>query len=98
MNRPVRTKLDHQTKAINDKDARDAIINRKDDKYKERIKRNATNRNTQEHNFRIGDHVLLKQGKKNKLSTAYEQTFYIVTCIDGSSIAARKISDQREVY
>ena len=46
----------------------------------------------------VGDHVLLKQKKRNKWSTAYEPAFYIVTRTYGSSIAARRITDGREVY
>jgi hypothetical protein len=59
---------------------------------------NTRNRNTKERNLTIGDHVLLKQSKKNKWSTAYEPWFYIVTRVDGSSIAARRIQDGRKVY
>ena len=36
--------------------------------------------------------------KKNKYSTAFEPAFYIVYRIDGSSIAARRVTDGREVY
>ena len=65
---------------------------------KKRSKLNAENRNTKEHTFVVGDHVLLKQKKRNKWSTVYEPAFYIVTRTDGSSIAARRITDGREVY
>ena len=54
-------------------------------------------RHTKEHNFITGDHVLLKQ-KTNKCSTVYEPAFYMITCVDGSSIAARRIQDGRQVY
>ena len=60
--------------------------------------RKPANRNFKEHNFAIGDHVLLKQSKRNKWSTAYEPAFYVVTRVDGSSIASRRIKDGREVY
>ena len=41
---------------------------------------------------------MLKQKKKNKWSTAYEPAFYTVIPTDGSSIAARRTTDGREVY
>ncbi|XP_078350665.1 uncharacterized protein LOC144635430 [Oculina patagonica] len=97
MNRQVRTKLDHQMRESSE-NARDTAINERDEKYKEKHKQNAENRNIKEHNFIVGDHVLLKQKKRNKWSTAYEPAFYIVTRTDGSSIAARRIMDGREVY
>ena len=40
---------------------------------------------------------MLKQKKRNKWSTAYEPAFYTVIRTDGSSIAARRITDGREV-
>lgn len=49
-------------------------------------------------NFIVADHVLLKQKKRNKWSTASEPTFYTVTRTEGSSIAASRITDGREVY
>ena len=88
MNRQVRTKLDHEMRESSE-NARDTAINKRDEKYKEKCKQNAENRNTKEHNFIVGDHVLLKQKKRNKWSTAYEPAFYIVTRTDGSSFAAR---------
>ena len=79
MNRPVRIKLDYQTGESNKERARDTAINRRDAEYKEKIKQNARNRNTKEHNLITGDHVLLKRRKTNKWSTAFEPAFYIVT-------------------
>ena len=92
MNRQVRTKLDHQTRESSE-NARDTAINERDERYKEKLKQNAENRNTKAHNFIVGDHVLLKQKKRNKWSTAYEPAFYTVIRTDGSSIAARRITD-----
>ena len=77
MNRQVRTKLDHQTRESSE-NARDAAINERDERYKEKLKQYAENRNTKAHNFIVGDHVLLKQKKRNKWSTAYEPAFYTV--------------------
>ena len=41
---------------------------------------------------------MLKQTKRNKWTTAYELAFYTVYRIDGSSIAARRVTDGREIY
>ncbi|XP_028407513.1 uncharacterized protein LOC114530122 [Dendronephthya gigantea] len=98
MNRLVWTKLDHQASSSDPKNSEDATINRKDGAYKEKMPRTAHKRNVKEHNFIVGDHVLLKQKKTNKWSTAYEPAIYIVTPVNGSSIAARQIKDGREVY
>ena len=62
------------------------------------MKLNAEIRNTKQHNFVVGDYVLLRQAKKNKWSTAYEPAFYIIYRIDSSSTAARRVTDGREVY
>ncbi|XP_020617325.1 uncharacterized protein LOC110055289 [Orbicella faveolata] len=97
MNRQVRAKLDHQMRESSE-NACDTTINERDERYKEKLKQNAENRNTEAHNFIVGDHVLLKQKKRNKWSTVYEPAFYTVTRTDGSSIAARRITDGREVY
>lgn len=64
---------------------------------KRKLKKNATNRNTQEHAFKIGDYVLLEQPKRDKLSTAYEPAFYIIYRINGSAIQARRVTDGREM-
>ena len=98
MNRKVRTKQDYQTTEDRVESTRDTFINRRDAEYKEKIKVNAQNKNTKEHNFVTGDHVLLKRRKRNKWSTAFEPAFYIVTRVDGSSLAARRITDGRNVY
>ena len=81
MKRQVRTKLDHQTRESS-KNARDTAINERDERYKEQLKQNDENRNNKEHNFIVGDHVLLKQKKRNKWCTAYEPAFYTVTRTD----------------
>ena len=91
----MRTKLDYQTKESSE-NARDTAINERDERYKEKLKQYAENRKTKAHNFIVGDHVLLKQ-KKNNWSTAYEPAIYTVIRTDRSSIAARRITDGREV-
>ena len=65
VNRQVRTKLDCQTTEDSVNSIRDTIINRRDAEYKDKIKVNAQNKNTKEHNFITGDHVLLKRRKTN---------------------------------
>ena len=62
-----------------------------------KIKQNAQNKNTRQHDFVNGDLVLLKQKKTNKWSTAFEPAFYAITQVNGSSIAARRITDGRDV-
>ena len=98
MNRQVRTKLDYQTTEDNVNNIHDTIINRRDAEYKDKIKVNAQNKNTKEHNFITGDHALLKRRETNKWSTAFKPAFYIVTRVDGSSIVARRITDGKNVY
>lgn len=53
--------------------------------------------NTKEHNFIVGDYVLLKQKKVNKWSMAYEPIFYTIIRISGSTITARRVTDRREI-
>ena len=54
--RQIRTKLDYQTRESSE-NVRDTSIYERDGRYKERIKQNAENRNTKEHNFIAGDHA-----------------------------------------
>ena len=58
MNRQVTTKLDHYPKKEEHRREREEEINERK-KYTE-------NKNTKEHNFVVGDYVLLKQTKRNK--------------------------------
>ena len=98
MKRPVRTKLDHCSKDKPGKDQQDQQMDENDKQYKDKIAAQAVNRHTKQHTFQVRDFVLLRQTKQNKWSTAYEPSFYQVHRIDGSSLAARRISDGREVY
>jgi len=97
MNRQVRTKLDLQTRESSE-NVLETAINERDERYKQKLKQNAENMNTKAHDFIVGDHVLLKQNKRNKWSTAYEPALYTVIRTNGSSIAARRITDGREVH
>ena len=98
MNRKVRTKLYYQPGISENQLPKNEIINQHDKEYKMKVKSNAENRNTRPYNVTLGDCVLLKQMKNNKYSTAFEPAFYNVYKIDGSSIAARRFTDGREVY
>eukprot|EP00794_Sanderia_malayensis_P021366 gene21366-23446_t len=98
MNRKVRTKLDYQPSTSEAPILNSEVINQRDMKYKMKLKSNAEGRNTRHHSINIGDYVLLKQTKKNKWSTTFEPAFYVVYRVDGSSIAARRTIDGREVY
>ena len=62
-NRQVRTKLNHQLRESSE-NACDTAINERDERYKEKLKQYADNRNSKAHNFIVGDHVLLKQKEK----------------------------------
>ena len=61
-NRPIRTKLDHTVPR--ERSERDELIDEKDQVYKEKMRRDGVN--IKEHNFYVGDYVLLRQKKVNK--------------------------------
>lgn len=61
--RHIKTKLDYQTRESSDK-APDTAIDERDERYKEKIKQNAENLNTKEHNYIVRDPVLLKLKEK----------------------------------
>jgi hypothetical protein len=61
------------------------------------MKQYTKNSNVKEHNYVLGDYVLVKQTKRNKWTTAYEPAFYrIIYRIEVSTISARRITDGRE--
>ncbi|CAG2202522.1 unnamed protein product [Mytilus edulis] len=82
MNRDVRTKLDH-------------VRNKNET---ENMNKEITERDKEYNSFKISDHVLFKQEKRNKWSTAYELEPYIIYKISGSSIGAQRKSDGRKVF
>ena len=94
MNRPVRTKLDY-TVPRKERSSRDKMMDEKDRQYKEKMTDDGGS--SKEHNFVVGDHVLLRRRKRNKWLTLYEPVFYTVIKISGSAITARRITDGREV-
>ncbi|XP_015756644.1 PREDICTED: uncharacterized protein LOC107336095 [Acropora digitifera] len=71
------------------------MMDEKDRQYKEKMTDDGGS--SKEHNFVVGDHVLLRQRKRNKWSTPYEPVFYTVIKISGSAITARRITGGREV-
>ena len=96
MNRTVRSKLDYENRISNTSN-KEKLINERDRQYKEKMKQNVENKNTKEHTFDVGDHVLLEQPKKNKWSTEYEPDIYIIYKIKGSTVYARRKRDGREI-
>ena len=58
MNRPVRTKLDY-TVPVKERSSRDKMMDEKDRQYKEKMADEGGS--NKEHNFVVGDHVLLRQ-------------------------------------
>ena len=97
MNRLVRIKLDYIGRLTEQLSKRETQVSERDRQYKERVKQNAENKNTKEHNFKVDDHVLLRQQKENKWSTFYEPDIYRVYEIEGSTIIARRTRDGKEV-
>ena len=102
MNRDIRTKIDHENiiaKQVQESQETTSTnkIDEHDQEYKKKMKEYA-DKNTVKRHFVIGDHVLVKQPKKHKLSTAYEPRFYVITEINGSSIKARRISDNKMIH
>ena len=71
------------------------MMDEKDRQYKEKMADEGGS--SKEHNFVVGDHVLLRQRKRDKWSTPYEPVFYTVIEIRGSAITPRRITDGREV-
>lgn len=94
MYRPIRTKLGH-TIPERGRSKQDKQVDEKDRQNKEKMKR--PDANVKEHNFILGDYVLLRQRKWDKWSTPYEPVFYNVTKISGSTITAGRITDGQEI-
>ena len=53
--------------------------------------------NTKKHTLTIGDAVVLKRENKRKAQTPYEPYIYIIACIKGSQIEAKRIKDERTI-
>ena len=79
------------------RDEKDDIIDRRDAKYKQKMKQKREGRKTRESNLLLGDYVLVKQPRKNKWSTPYEPVFYVVCRISGSQVTARRVTDGQTV-
>ena len=93
--RPIRTRLDHEARGETDQTDEDKHIDQRDKEYKKRMSQQR--RNVKKHQFTLKDYVLLKQKKSNKWTMPFEPAFYVVTNIQGSSIAIKRIKDGREL-
>ena len=95
-NHNIHTRLDYTTPTEPSKRSnQNKLMDQRDNQYKQKMKQER--RNTKEHNFILGDYVLLKQRKHNKWSTPFEPAFYVIIKINGSSVTVRRITDGWEV-
>ena len=93
MNRSVKVKLPQISIPTHDLD----VIGR-DTTEKQTMKVYAdSRRNTKPRHFRVGDPVLVKQKKSNKLSTPFDPKPYVITKVKGSIIIAKRISDGKNI-
>ena len=96
MNRKIRTKVPQIYKVANAKI--DTELRQTDEKSKRIMKTYADKqRNVKPHGFQIGDTVLVKQQKNNKLTTPYSDKPYIIIKIKGSMITAKRIEDEKTI-
>ena len=96
MNRKIRTKVPQIYKVANAKI--DTELQQTDEKSKRIMKTYADKqRNVKPHGFHIGDTVLVKQQKNNKLTTPYSDKPYIIIKIKGSMITAKRIEDDKTI-
>ena len=69
-----------------------------DRKAKQKMKTYADkSRKTAGHEIKVGDTVLVRQRKRNKFSTPFESTPYMVEKIKGTMITASRITDNRKL-
>ena len=68
-------------------------ITKRDRQYKTKWDKQSRHPKCEEHNFKVGDKVLLKKRKENKWFTAHEKEYYEIIEIYGSTIIARRKSD-----
>ena len=98
MKRNVRTKLDFKSFSGNrDINQMERNITKSDKDYKKNWSKYHRHPVCKEHEFKVGDKVLLKKRKINKWSSAHEKEHYVIVGIQGSSIKARRNSDGRTV-
>ena len=75
----------------------DIKVQTRDRKQKEKMKYYAdSRRNAKDRNLKIGDGVLVKQPKQNKLSTPYSPEFYQIIKQKGSMITVKN-DDEKEI-
>ena len=93
MNRQVRMKIDHFPTETSPKD--DAV-RRNDQQYKGKAKRKHDKRHrSKEYMLKTGDAVIVKQQKKKKGETPYEQCVYVITKIKGTIVTAKRVKDEK---
>ena len=98
MRRNVRTKLDYEETGVSkDYHRMEKEITKRDRQYKTKWDKQNRHPKCEEHNFKVGDKVLLKKRKENKWSTAHEKEYYEIIKIYGSTIIARRKSDGRSI-
>ena len=59
LNQPICTRLDHEKPSSTAQSTKDQLIDKHNNQYKERMRK--YQRNAKEHEFKLGDYVLLKQ-------------------------------------
>ena len=92
MNRKLRDKIP----AYNEQSPvfREAALHNRNRKFKSRVYYNQ-NRSAKVPDISVGDHILVKQIRENKLSTPFSNTPYRVTGVRGAAITAE--NDNHEV-
>ena len=93
MNRSVKVKLPQVSTPRYDLEVigRDTTVKQKMKVYAD------SRRKAKPHYFRVGDPVLVKQKKSNKLSTPFDPKPYVITKVKGSMIIAKRTSDCKNI-
>ena len=81
-NREIRTRIDYQYPNEQNK-AESIDVERRDAKYKEKMKEQRENNQYQINILILGDYVLVKYSKKNKWSTEFQPLSYVVITVEG---------------
>ena len=95
MNRDVRGKIPTIPKEQSKNSKHEDVI-KKDNQAKKKMKTDADlRRKTRPHKFNVGDVVLVKQNKRNKSTSYFEATPYVIQDIKDSMITSSRITDDR---
>ena len=95
-NKQTPYKLDH-TVPTAEREKMNKMIDLRDFEYKDKMKGRRENRNTTETRLIFGDHILVRQQKRNKWSIPYEPVFYTVISMEGSKITACRTTNGRSM-